>query len=179
MQTISSFLFCFISLFIFVSIYFVIFAKKTLYSVFSAIGFFIGIGLLYFMLNAPFNGVIQIAIYATGVSLMLMFTLALVNEYLEGGKQLVFKPYYLIGLVGVGLLSSSAWLLLREDFSEYLLNKDYLMNSNIAEISNTVEKIGYGIFQKYVLSFELFSILLLAVLIGVGIIFVKRERGEK
>ena len=74
------------------------------------------------MLNAPFNAVIQMSIYATGVSLMFMFTLALVNEKSEKFKQLVFKPYYAVGFIGLGLLATSTVLLLKEDFNEYLLN---------------------------------------------------------
>lgn len=179
MTEINSFLFYIISLFSFVLLLLVIFVKKTISAIVSACGCFIGIGLLYFLLNAPFNAVAQIAIYATGVSLMLLFAVALINSKRETTKKNEFKWHYLVSYLGIALIFISAWLLLTDDFREFLFNKKYLGDVNITAIANTTETIGVNLLQKHILAFELFSIILLTALIGIAILLNKQERGNK
>lgn len=172
-------LFYVISTLMIIAIFLIVFAKKTIYSIIYSIFFFVGAAFLYFMLNAPFNALCQLSVYVVGIALMLMFTVALINEKKERAQKLKFKFYYLFGLLGVILIGLSFYLLLVEDFMEFLLFDVNTQITTTDDLLNSTQIIGNGIFQNFVISFELFSIFLLIALIGIGCCFVENERRKK
>ena len=89
-----------------------------------------------------------------------------------------FKFHHLFGGAGVILTGISFYLLLADDFKEFLLFDTNFSQAHTIEILNSTQIIGTNIFQNFVLSFELFSILLLVALIGVGVFFAQKERSK-
>ena len=163
---------------IFFALAVVIISKETINAVISSIVVFLGFAVLYFMQNAPLNAAIQIAIYGVSVSLMVMFAFILTDLKKEKEHKLKFRISKIMGCLFILLFSISSYFLVKDDFQTFLSELDYSEKTFQTTILNTASIMGEGIFNNYLLGFELCSILLLAVLIGVCIIFI-REKGDK
>ncbi len=157
----------------------IIASNRIIYSILSAVAVFLSIAGLYFLLNSPFNAVAQIAIYGIGVTILLLFAIMLVSYQKDTQIYLAFKPRTLFAALGLGLIILSVFMLLYDDFHEFLMHLDYTVNANLTNVIDTTSAIGTGIFQNYILAFELLSIFLLVALIGVGIVFLRPRSEDK
>lgn len=140
-------------------------ARATIFLVF----FFLGVAGLYFLLNAQFLALIQVMIYAGAISVLFAFVIMLTPE-LPGirSKQALNK--------GVGGVISAIFLILMvavfyfTPFTKVLLGGG--QGYTLAELSAVL-------FSKYLLPFELVSVILLVALIGAIAYTAKaQERGE-
>jgi NADH-quinone oxidoreductase subunit J len=139
----------------------VAFSRNILHSAFALFFTFLGTSGLYFFLDADFLAVVQVIIYIGGVLVLLLFAILLTRniEDIKTTNSLSIKRSVLAGIVSLiiigGLLYSfisSKWVFpLRE-------NPDYPYF--------TIKELGDLLLTKYLLPFEVVSILLLAVLIG-------------
>jgi NADH-quinone oxidoreductase subunit J len=139
----------------------VAFSRNILHSAFALFFTFLGTAGLYFFLDADFLAVVQVIIYIGGVLVLLLFAILLTRniEDIKTTNSLSIKHSVLAGIVSLiiigGLLYSyisNRWVFpLRE-------NPDYPYF--------TIKELGDLLLTKYLLPFEVVSILLLAVLIG-------------
>lgn len=156
-----------------------IFSLRILYSLLSAICVFFTTAGIYFMLGADYNAVVQIAIY--GIAIPILFVLAIMFTSNEMDKKIYItvKPRFFFSFLGLGILflsliyligtslslnSNSAWIMQKQTM---FINK-YQMFKAIAE----------GFFVNYVFAFELFSILLLIVVVGISTLNLIKERTD-
>lgn len=130
---------------------------------------FFSVAGIFFLLDAEFIAVIQILIYAGGVSVLMIFGIMLTKHSEEDEKQSGGRMHQIISfLVPTGLLVILTFVI-------YLVP---VMGKEGEKELFTVQKIAEKIFNKgYVLPFELTSLLLLVALIG-AIILAKREEKE-
>jgi NADH-quinone oxidoreductase subunit J len=139
---------------------------KTMYMAISIGGVFIGIAGIYFLLNAEFLGVAQIAIYAGAVTILMLFAIMLTPHDLENKKS---KPvHYTLSAIGViGLLA----LLIS------VFRKTQWSGSGNTDPSggNDVITIGNSIFHEFAIPFELVSIVLIVALVGAVVLGRKEE----
>ncbi len=156
-----------------------IFAPRIVYSVLSAVCVFLCVAVMYFLLNSPFNAVAQIAIYAIAVALLLVFAIMLISYKNDTKIYLALKPRTILAALSLGVIVSSSYLLLCDDFNEFIVNFDYTSVSGLSNIIDTTKEIGMGIFQNYIIAFELLSIFLLIALIGVGVVLVNSRKEDK
>ncbi|MBX2079023.1 NADH-quinone oxidoreductase subunit J [Campylobacter peloridis] len=108
----------------------------------------------YFLLNAEFIGAIQIIVYSGAIlglySFAMMFFDASikVKETLRGKRMFIFAVIF-----GAVLLVS------------IIMGYNFKMNDNFTYDLSSTEQIGFILFTKYMLAFELMAILLLIALV--------------
>ena len=127
----------------------------------------LGVAGLFFTLNAPFIGAVQIMVYAGAVMVLFVLVMMLIDinkdeEKFSGGN---FSALFKGLAVGVfsGLLTS---IILRTPSSSRLM---------VTDKTTEVIDVARLLFTKYVLAFELLGILLLV--IPVGVVALSRIRG--
>ncbi|MDB4126249.1 NADH-quinone oxidoreductase subunit J [Candidatus Marinimicrobia bacterium] len=116
-----------------------------------------GVAGLYVFLYADFLAATQVVIYVGGILVLIIFGVMLTNK--------IDKPVIesnssnkIIGLFVSGFIFSI--------LSFVVLQTNWQIAQNNIEGDSTVKLIGYLILGKYLLPFELISVLLLAALIG-------------
>ncbi|WHY86158.1 NADH-quinone oxidoreductase subunit J [Neobacillus novalis] len=138
---------------------------KVVHMVVALIFTFVAIAGIYVLLSAEFVAAVQILIYSGAITIIMLFGIMLTkhddeNEPKTGKwrKILVF-----LGIVGFA-------------FAVYI----GIYNFNIEQVStalheNNTMQIGKALYSKYIIPFELTSVLLLAALVG-SIILAKNEK---
>jgi NADH-quinone oxidoreductase subunit J len=134
--------------------------RNPLYSAVSLIGVFISLACLYVMLAAPFIAAVQVIVYAGAIMVLVIFVIMLLNveEEPRHPRRLRFLVPVAVVLAGV-LIAESAFVL----FSVQTPNTaGFAGNSSVGLTSS----IGVGLFTKYLLPFEVTSVLLLMAIVG-------------
>lgn len=144
----------------------VIYSKNLVYSAFSLLLTFVGIAGLYGLLMADFIAAIQILIYAGGVLILVLFGVMLTARK----SSIEITQSNLPRLPGA-IISGLVFLLLM-----LVIFREQSWNSESNQgVNETVTVIGTLLMTKYLIPFELASILLLAALIGSVFIARKEE----
>jgi NADH-quinone oxidoreductase subunit J len=139
---------------------------KTMYMALSIGGVFIGIAGIYFLLNAEFLGVAQIAIYAGAVTILMLFAIMLTPHELE---RKTTKPLH-YGFSAVGVIGLLAMLIAAFRKTQWMGNGDADPSQG-----NDVTTIGNAIFHDFAIPFELVSLVLIVALVGAVILGRKEE----
>jgi NADH-quinone oxidoreductase subunit J len=134
--------------------------SNPLYSAISLIGVFIGLASLYVTLAAPFIAAVQVIVYAGAIMVLVIFVIMLLNvEQSEPRrKRLKFLVPVAIGMAAI-LIAETAFILYSVQTSENRLP------GNISDVGLT-HSIGEGLFTRYLLPFEITSVLLLMAIVG-------------
>lgn len=149
-------LFYFLSFLAVLSACMVVFSKSPVHSVLYLIITFFCIGGHYILLNAQFLAVVHIIVYAGAIMVLFLYVLMLLNlnKESEPHKSTVMKFAAVIsgGLVLVLLVGS-------------LRGTEEMMITQTTDIG-MVKTLGNVMFKKFLLPFEITSILLLAAMVG-------------
>ncbi len=137
----------------------VVFSRNVLYSAFALFFTFLGTSGLYFFLDAEFLAITQVVVYIGGVSVLLLFAILLTKNIDEIRKTNMISRSRM-ALAGLGALT----LLLT--FGYALQGSVWADQENKAYPATTIKGLGDLLLGKYLLPFEVASILLLAVLVG-------------
>lgn len=146
-----------------------LFSKNSVYSALFLILNFATVAVFYLMLGAPFIAMSQVTVYAGAIMVLFLFVIMLLGaERLAGEDTLVWqKPF--------------AWLLV------VLLAFVGFYQFGVAGLSQAVvatfpgndfgspEAVGLELFNRYLLPFEVTSVLLLVAMVG-AIVLTKGER---
>jgi len=134
--------------------------RNPLYSAISLIGVFISLACLYIMLAAPFIAAVQVIVYAGAIMVLVVFVIMLLNvEQQERGRtRLKFLVPTAVVLAAV-LIAEVAFILVT--VQEFRVNP----TASPSDIGIT-NSIGSGLFTRYLLPFEITSILLLMAIVG-------------
>lgn len=140
---------------------FVVLHRNPVKSALALIVVMLALAVLYMTLSAPFIAVIQVMVYAGAVMVLFLFVLFLLNVGVESPFATRRSRRLIAGLVGtlMGLLLSGA-LLLRSSASMPQRGPD------LAEGFGSIETAGELLFTRYLLPFELLSVLLLVAIVG-------------
>ncbi|UOF91572.1 NADH-quinone oxidoreductase subunit J [Fodinisporobacter ferrooxydans] len=141
---------------------------KTMYMAVAIGGVFIGIAGLYFLLNAEFLGVAQIAIYAGAVTILMLFAVMLTPHDLDHLKTKASQ--YVFSAIGVIILLLVLITGIRKTQWVPLNNPD-------PSAGNDVATIGKAIFTQYAIPFELVSLILIVALVGAVVL--GRKEGDQ
>jgi NAD(P)H-quinone oxidoreductase subunit 6 len=137
----------------------VVFSRNILYSAFALFFTFLGTSGLYFFLDAEFLAITQVVVYIGGVSVLLLFAILLTKNVDE-----IRKTNTMSG-TRMALIGSGALLLLGS-FGYALKGSAWAIGGNNAYPATTINGLGDLLLNKYLMPFEIVSILLLAVLVG-------------
>jgi NADH-quinone oxidoreductase subunit J len=134
--------------------------RNPLYSAISLIGVFISLACLYVMLAAPFIAAVQVIVYAGAIMVLVVFVIMLLNVEQEerGRARLRFLVPTAVALAAI-LIAEVAFILV--SVQEFRVNP----TANAANVGLT-SSIGASLFTRYLLPFEITSILLLMAIVG-------------
>ena len=139
------------------SAFWVVISPNLIHSAVSLLITLFGVAGLYVFLYADFLAATQIVIYVGGILVLIIFGVMLTNK--------IDKPVIASDSSNkvIGLFVSS---FIFSMLAIIVLQTPWNINSNISQGPSTVELIGHLILGKYLLPFELISVLLLAALTG-------------
>ncbi len=137
---------------------------KPIYNALGLLLNFISLAIIYFLLNAPFIGVIQIIVYSGAIVVFFLFVIMLLNLR----EPLMDFDFSFKGLISIILIFA---LFLGVSISLYITK---LPKFELSE-EGKVSKLGELLLTKYLVPFELASILLLVAIVIAIIIGRKQE----
>ena len=152
-------LFYFIAFLSIISALFVVLNRNPVYSAVMLVFCFFSLAALYVLLEAYFVAVLEIIVYAGAIMVLFLFVIMLINvgnemktsKYLQKTKAI---PLFLIALFLLNILLLILW------------RSEGLHQPSTVSTVGSIAAIGQALFTKYVLPFEIASLLLLVALIG-------------
>jgi NADH-quinone oxidoreductase subunit J len=135
--------------------------RNPLYSAISLVGVFVSLACLYLTLQAPFIAAIQVIVYAGAIMVLVVFVIMLLNVEEEVRRPLRLRYLVPVGVLLAAVLVGEAAFMLQLGSAGGVVP----MAPAPADVGLTAS-IGTGMFTKYLLPFEVTSVLLLMALVG-------------
>ncbi len=142
----------------------VAFSRNIIYSAFALFGTFIGVAATFVLLDAEFLALTQVIVYAGGILILILFAVMLTAKIQKTSRSNpVFQWKLVVPLVGLFtvvmgfIVFSKRWIPRLIDRDEY------------GEFAKPVAYIGNALLDKYLLPFELISVLLLVVMVAAAL----------
>lgn len=150
---------------------FVVFSKNVIYSAFSLLFTFFGVAALYVFLSADFIAVTQVVVYVGGILVLLLFGVMFTNTIMQ--TELKADVLHIVPGILLLLLMIAAMLFTFYTAGNWMPGVEQLHGS-------VVEKIGLETMSRYMLPFEMVSIVLLVALLGAAYLarFDKAHKNE-
>lgn len=144
----------------------VVFSKNVVYSAFALLFAFFGVAGLYALLMADFLAVTQLLIYVGGILVLVLFGVMLTSNVLDvkirSGSMHILPALFIVGALSAALLLTF-W------------STDWKSIGGLVPPEQTGPEIGELFLTRYLLPFEIASVILLVALIGAAMI-ARRER---
>ena len=160
-------LFYFIACLTIISALFVVLNRNPVYSAVMLVFCFFSLAALYVLLEAYFVAVLEIIVYAGAIMVLFLFVIMLINVGKEIAATSIIVKAKVLPFVLVVLFSLNIILLI-------LWRNEGLHQSNAISSVGNITAIGQALFTKYLLPFEIASLLLLVALIGTVYLAKKR-----
>jgi NADH-quinone oxidoreductase subunit J len=146
--------------------------RNPLYSAISLIGVFISLACLYVMLAAPFIAAVQVIVYAGAIMVLVVFVIMLLNVEEEERRRprLKFLVPLAVGLAAI-LIAEVAFILVT--VQEFRVTPA----TGAGDVGLT-HSIGSALFTRYLLPFEITSILLLMAIVGAMTLARRSRKGD-
>ena len=169
-MTIDLILFLVLSLIAIATALGMLFSRNAIYSALFLVLNFITVAVFYLLLGAPFIAMAQITVYAGAIMVLFLFVIMLLGaEKLSGEFSL--RNLWLPGTLAFILIAEAAYLLV----SRARPAGDVLPPAEAANTVDNLRELGVLLFDKYLLPFEVVSILLLVAMVG-AIVLTKKEK---
>ena len=152
-------LFYFIGFLAVISALFVVLNRNPVYSAVMLVFCFFSLAALYVLLEAYFVAVLEIIVYAGAIMVLFLFVIMLINVGNEIKASKYLQKTKIIPLILISLFSLNIFLLI-------LWRSEGLHQTSTISTVGSITAIGHALFTKYVLPFEIASLLLLVALIG-------------
>jgi NADH-quinone oxidoreductase subunit J len=134
--------------------------RNPLYSAISLIGVFVALACLYVLLAAPFIAAVQVIVYAGAIMVLVIFVIMLLNVEEEAPRQTRLRFLVPLAVVLAAILiAEAAFILFSVQTAE---TAQVVPDANVGLTS----QVGVGLFTKYLLPFEITSVLLLMAIVG-------------
>ncbi|OSY13206.1 NADH-ubiquinone oxidoreductase chain J [Bacillus mycoides] len=144
---------------------------KVMHMMLALVLMFLSIAGLYFLLSAEFIGVAQILLYSGAITIIMIFGIMLTKHNAENESRLTLRKWIIFfAVVAFGAVMYFAVNSI--DFSNQSTQGSLPLHEN-----NTLQ-IGTLLYSKYIIPFELTSVILLVALVG-AIILAKKDEGEE
>ncbi len=144
--------------------------RNPLFSAFSLVANLMTMAGLYALLDAHFLAVSQVVVYAGAIMVLVLFVLMLLNLKVESGPKL--------GLMRAGLALTGGVVILVTGLKPIMAHFDNVsaiaLRENAARTIGDVASIGEQLFGRYVVQFELSSLVLLIGIVG-AVMLAKRK----
>ena len=143
--------------------------KNPIYSALYLIGVFFPLAFIFLLLWAPFVAIMQILVYAGAIMVLFVFVIMMIN--LEQHELEVEKPgsfKFAAAISSVLFIGIAIFTIIK---AVVPLSKHPV---DIPESFGSITSIGHLIFEKYLIQFELISILILVAMIGAVVLAKKK-----
>ena len=151
-----------------------LFSKNAVYSALFLVLNFVTVAVFYLLLGAPFIAMSQITVYAGAIMVLFLFVIMLLGaEQLASSQVLPWQRPLAITLAVI-LVSEAAYLLI----TRARPTGDIVLPGDAVNAMDNIRMLGNALFSKYLLPFEVTSILLLVAMVG-AIILTKKEKGAQ
>jgi NADH-quinone oxidoreductase subunit J len=137
----------------------VITRKNPVHSALALIVTLLSLAGLYLMLYAPFVAGVQIIVYAGGIMVLFLFVIMLVNLERNLKEDQFSKQWPIAGLASAALFALIGFVVWKG-------NAVFPKNTVVLTENNNTQLIGIGLYQNYLLPFEIASLLLLVAIVG-------------
>ncbi len=126
------------------------------------------IAVLYLLLNAPFLAMVQLAVYAGAIMVLFLFVIMLLGAEQAGSGEVVrWQPPAAIALAAV-LLAAGAYVLAARGIAP---------PAAAAPPDSSPAAVGQLLFSRYLLPFEITSIILLVAVVG-AVVLTREEKSR-
>ncbi len=145
-------------------------SKNAVYSALNLILNFVTVAIFYLLLNAPFIALAQITVYAGAIMVLFLFVIMLLGaESLHHAGTLLWQRPLAFALSAI-LLVEAAYIL-------FIRPGTLSLGDAVESAFGSPAAVGEVLFSRYLLPFEVISVLLLAAMVG-AIVLTKRRRGD-
>jgi len=182
MDIIYTLFFLIISLVLMVSALGVIVSRSIVYSAVSLIVTFLSVAGIFVLLNADFVAISQIIIYGVGITIVLIFAIMLTSKESDINLWIAKAPRTLFALLisgciflGISFAVTNGFKQLSEKTGIFNVQAQNIEVVKTIKAEGTAGIIGKALFTKYILPFEVLSLLLLAAILGAVVIARKDE----
>jgi NADH-quinone oxidoreductase subunit J len=148
----------------------VVILRNPLLSAFSLIVNLLAMAGLYALLGAHFLAVSQVVVYAGAIMVLVLFVLMLLNLKFESRRR--FGIFRTLVAVGAGTLILVSIVPPITGYFEHL--SPFTLSENLAKSEGGVKAIGRELYGRYVVQFELSSLVLLIGVVG-AVMLAKRK----
>lgn len=149
----------------------VVLQKRVFYSALSLIVCLCSVAALYLTLDAPFIAAVQVVVYAGAIMVLFLFVIMLLDPFSAGilKDKKKYLTYFAI------LLGTMSLVLLLPILRSYrAIRAPQSAGFSMDEVG-TVKHLGEVLFDRYLLPFEITSVLILVAIIGV-VVLAKRQK---
>ena len=151
-----------------------LFSRSAIYAALFLVLNFLVVAIFYLILGAPFIALSQVTVYAGAIMVLFLFVIMLLGtEVLPPAQVLPWQRPTAIVLAVLLFLEAGYWLIVRSPILG-------AVSAPLASINSpqTIQQLSAALFQRYLLPFEVTSILLLVAMVG-AIILTHREKTSK
>lgn len=146
-------------------------SKNPIHSVIYLILTFFSLSAIYILLNAQFVAAVNIIVYAGAIMVLFLFVVMFLN--LKAQDNEMNKNSVMLGAAGIAFVLGLLIVLVVRTTNMPKINP-YTYNSK----TGLIETLGELLYSKYLLPFELVSVLFLVAMAG-AVMLGKREPGER
>lgn len=174
-ELLISFIFYLCTGLILISAIFTVLSKKIVHSVLFSLITFLSIGILFFLLNAEYNAVVQISIFGVGIPILFVLAIMFTSEKVDTLTFLSFSPRFMISIITGFLFVLVLFniLLISSSVINWLFTPQTSININHYEMFDLISK---GLYINFIIAFELVALLVLLVIIGLSTIGIIKEK---
>jgi NADH-quinone oxidoreductase subunit J len=146
-------------------------SRNTVYAALFLVLNFLAVAVFYILLNAPFIAMSQVSVYAGAIMVLFLFVIMLLGtEALPPTIALPWQRPTAI-LLAVMLAGEACYVVLFRKVTSALIPQP-------VETFGSPQAVGGALFSKYLLPFEVTSVLLLVAMLG-AIILTRKEKGGR
>ena len=138
----------------------VVIARSVFISALFLVLSFVGVTGLYILLEAPFLAGVQLLIYVGAVAVLIIFAIMLTREVMGTDVPFINRQWAAGGFIGFTLFLLLGLIGFRADW----------LISDAAPPEDTITGLGEALLGRYVLPFEIASVILLVALVGAVVI---------
>ncbi len=139
----------------------VAFSKNIIYSALSLLISFIGVALIYALLDADFLAIAQLVLYVGGILVLILFAIMLTNKIGDSKISNQSRSQF---------LSFISMLVIFAGITFAVIDAPWKVGTGLPELGPITGGIGDALLGKFLLPFEIVSVLLLVALVGAVII---------
>lgn len=138
--------------------------KNILHSAYFLILAFVGVAMIYVMLEAPFIAVVQVLVYIGAIAILIVFAIMLTRRLMSKDMEQQNKQWIPSALGALALFVVLGWIVYTAGWPVH----------EGALPADPISQLGQDLLTTYIVPFEIASVLLLAALVGA--ILIGREK---